>query len=544
MEWIYESALILALMFLVFHVWNQRKKEKEVGQEKERLEEYLVELISCYRTYRNVEEAMEEAEERVEKKALEKKKRCGVQRKEKRKQLPYAVLVNRLCDLTGETGDRKQEGTSLFLKNLSYIREELREDILFRKHQSYCFLGLTKLCILPFFMIPFIALWAGSVLDALAAYYQGGFSIITTTICFGITVMSYELVAWCEMPDLIKEIDYKVVRKMLQIPWISANVNRKVQRQYHHYLLKNEKLKLLQGYGNVREFILKKRCSAVCYSIFGIFFLGMLWRIELWQISDQLHFPEMYTLLETDEIQYIEEKMQEQFQNLCKGTSTLDEVKEVWREEKEVGDTVFLQLEQSYLTWQQYRKKIVILFWAIPFGVWGYIRPEILLRLRQESVKQERMEEVRRLQTVFLVLAQNKDITVEQILEEMEESAVLFRKALQETVDHFSYGRKAEIERLREEIAFAPMGRICDTLLACEDIGVEDACSGLEEERYYTLKQQKQERMEQMKERAALGKILAYVPFLMVLALKLILPFVVEGLSQLQLYSDGMSNYF
>lgn len=542
MKWIYEISLAILLGLLVYKVWLQRKKEKKRKSAEEKLEQYLIELIGCYGKYRNVEEAVEEAKERIAEKFESEDRR---EKEENQERLAYALLLERLCDLVAETGDRKQHGESLFLKNLSYIREELKEDYLFRQNRSYCFMGLSKLCVLPFFLIPFVAFWATGVLDTLADYYSGTFSVVTTTICFVITAAAYELVAWLEMPDLIQGLSYKVERKMLQNVWISAGINQKMKKHYSYYLFRNEKLKLLQGFGNIREFELKKRWTGICYLCFGIFFLVILRGVEMKQIPQQLEFPKVYTLLEEEELEEIEGRMREQFWNLCSGKSTIEEVKEAWSEEKsEIGETAFLQVEKSYREWEQTRKNGWIFLWLIPFGILGYWKPEFILWLREQNVGEERLEEVRRMQTVFLVLAQDKAMTVEQILEGMEESAVLFRKAIEETIDHFSYDRKVAIEQLRKNTVCAPMGRICDTLLACEEAGVEEACIGLEEERAYTLRQQVQERLEHMRERAAVAKLLAYVPFLTVIGLKLILPFVVEGLSQLKLYSSGMSNYF
>ncbi|MGN0351685.1 MAG: hypothetical protein ACI4ES_08530 [Roseburia sp.] len=542
MKWIYEISLAVLLGVLVYKVLLQRKKERKRKSEEEKLEQYLIELISCYRKYRNVQEAVEEAKERIaEKFGRENVKKNG----KEQEQLAYSLLLERLCSLVAETGDRKQHGESLFLKNLSYIREELKEDYLFRQNRSYYFLGLSKLCIIPFFLIPFIAFWATGVLDTLSGYYGGTFSLVTTTMCFVMTAAAYELVAWLEMPDLLQGLNYKVERKMLKNVWISAGINRKMKRHYSYYLFRNEKLKLLQGFGNIREFELKKRWTGICYLCFGIFFCVILRSVEIKQIPQQLNFPKVYTLLEEEEVEAIEGKMKEQFWDLCSGKSTLEEVKEVWSEEKsEVGETAFLQVEQSYREWEEKKKNVWIFLWLIPFGIWGYWKPEFILWLREQNVGEERLKEVRRMQTVFLVLAQDKAMTVEQILEGMEESAVLFRKAIEETVDHFTYDRKTAIEQLRKNAACEQMGRICDTLLACEEAGVEEACNGLEEERAYTLRQQVQERLEHMRERAAVAKLLAYLPFLTVLGLKLILPFVAEGLSQLKLYSSGMSNYF
>ncbi len=539
MSQIYNIMLAVCFMVLVWNVYRQRKWEKDKVQKEEALVYYLSELGSCYRKYKNVEEAVEEASERLERENRKHRK------KEVHIELPYAGLTEKLCGLVAEIGDRKQDGTSLFLKNLSYIREELKEDILFCQQRTYRFSGLTKLCMAPFFCIPLITIWAKGVLETRAVYYEGPFSVITTTICFVITVISYEIVAWLEMPDLIHGFHYKLEKRILKIGWVSSQINKRIEKHYSRYLQQNERLKMVQGFGNVREFQVKKICLACIGLLFGSFVIFSFRVAKVQQIPKQLQFPATYTLLEEEQVEAVNETMHRQFQELCAGTLSMEEAWEEWeQQDREIGETAFLQVKHCYEQWERkegYLGQAILLFLLI---VLGYESPEVILRLREERVKEERFEEVRRMQTVILVLAQDSTVTIERMLDGMEQSARLFRKALEKAVDSFSYRRKESIERLQRETACAAMEQLCDTILSCEEMGLEEVCSGLEEERIYLLREQIQKATEHMMERAALARLLAYLPFLTVLVLKLVLPFVVEGLSQLQLYSSGMSNYF
>lgn len=539
MSQIYNIVLVLFLGMLVWKVYCHRKRQKDRIEKEEALAWYLAELGSCYRKYKNVEDAVEEASERMQRreKKHQKRKMCV--------KLPYSELTERLCELVTEIGDRKQDGTSLFLKNLSYIREELKEDMLFRQQRTYRFSGLTKLCMFPFLCIPLVTIWAKSVLETRAVYYEGSYSVATTTICFVITVVSYEVVAWLEMPDLIQGFHYKLEKRILGIEWVAAQINRRIEKHYSRYLQQNERLKAVQGFGNVREFQMKKFCRACLGMLLGCFAILNFKVTKMQQIPRQLQFPTAYTLLDEEEVDSVNEMMQRQFRELCAGTVSVEEVwEECCQQDREIGETAFLQVKHCYEQWKRRGDCFGHGLLIFACAVMGYGSPEILLRLREECVKEERFEEVRRMQTVILVLAQDRTVTIEQILEGMEQSAVLFRKALEKAVDSFSYRRKESMEQLRKETACVAMEQLCDTLLSYEETGLEEACSGLEEERMYLLREQMQRVMEHMAERAALARFLAYLPFFTVLILKLVLPFVVEGLSQLQLYSSGMSNYF
>ena len=73
---------------------------------------------------------------------------------------------------------------------------------------------------------------------------------------------------------------------------------------------------------------------------------------------------------------------------------------------------------------------------------------------------------------------------------------------------------------------------------------MEAAFAGIEKEREYLIKKNHQQREAGLRERAALAKVVAYVPFLTVLVLKLMVPFIAEGLSQLHLYGQGIGQFF
>lgn len=101
------------------------------------------------------------------------------------------------------------------------------------------------------------------------------------------------------------------------------------------------------------------------------------------------------------------------------------------------------------------------------------------------EIKRKRMSECLRLQTVVLLLIHYEKTTVEEILSQMENFAVLFQSQMAEAVDHFSYDRIRSLQKLKQEIPDEPVQRICDALEFCEELPVEEAFLNLEDEREY-----------------------------------------------------------
>lgn len=535
MEWIYEGILYTILSF--FLVWVRAQKRTVTKKEKRerQLEKRISKLSGAYRRYHNMEDALSEAEWET-----------FLETKDKGTQSVYERLLQKLCEEVLESGDRKKDGTSVFLRNLMVILDEVRDNGLFSQKIYYAFLGLGPLCVLPFFAVPLIHLWAVKSSEQLSIYYQGSFELITITITFVVTVISYLWVSWLENQNLLEGYSYRIERRLLRNPYLKRRVNCRISRRYSYYLKKNEFLKGIQGFGNVREFEVRKRLTALLFMGGAALVVILGWYSSKHESEKQIVFPRMYTLaLEAEEVEFLEEDMREQFRALRKKQTTLPDVERHYAEyPEEVKQTVVLFLKQA-LEKEKARGGRWYLFGICPLiGVMGYFFPELLLRMQAGHMMEKKMEEVQILLIVLFVQTQDVQATVEQLLEAMEEHAVVFRRAIEEAVDHFSVDWKKSIEILKEQISYEPMEQICETLCLCEEVGVEAAFAGIEKEREYLIKKNNQQREAGLRERAALAKVVAYVPFLTVLVLKLMVPFIAEGLSQLHLYGQGIGQFF
>ncbi len=184
-----------------------------------------------------------------------------------------------------------------------------------------------------------------------------------------------------------------------------------------------------------------------------------------------------------------------------------------------------------------------ILFIAV-VSILAFQIPELFLVAEQWKSREKRMSECLRLQTVVLLLIHYEKTTVEEILSQMENFAVLFQSQMAEAVDHFSYDRIRSLQKLKQEIPDEPVQRICDALEFCEELPVEEAFLNLEDEREYFLKKNMEERKNYQGECIALAKMAAYLPMFLLIILKLVVPFVAEGLSELHAYSQSMTGFF
>ena len=129
--WIFEGILYVILL-LVFIRYDRKKRLwiKTVSQE-EKFEHYLSELSATYGKQKNIEEAVAEVEE------------------SHTVTLPtehsYVRIYGAMCAVIREDGDILSDGYSVFQRNLQYLKEEIRENLLLCKSKMHGFTGLDVL---------------------------------------------------------------------------------------------------------------------------------------------------------------------------------------------------------------------------------------------------------------------------------------------------------------------------------------------------------------------------------------------------------------
>ena len=324
----------------------------------------------------------------------------------------------------------------------------------------------------------------------------------------------------------------------------------------------NEQIKQLQGFGNVRAFLMKKVCFFAAALLGSVLFLTVYQNAERSQILTQIKIPSYQLMMLPERAQeQVKKQYQELVAQVVPETFKMDQeaFKEhleqlvVWEELKqELSLTESVQGAEEFVkalflqvrAYQGIRIAWYHILFIVVISILAFQIPELFLVAEQWKSKEKRMSECLRLQTVVLLLIHYEKTTVEEILSQMENFAVLFQSQMAEAVDHFSYDRIRSLQKLKQEIPDEPVQRICDALEFCEELPVEEAFLNLEDEREYFLKKNMEERKNYQGECIALAKMAAYLPMFLLIILKLVVPFVAEGLSELHAYSQSMTGFF
>lgn len=176
---------------------------------------------------------------------------------------------------------------------------------------------------------------------------------------------------------------------------------------------------------------------------------------------------------------------------------------------------------------------------SIIIAVIVFIGEGISLKFRKQILLLEREEEIVRFQNIILMMMHMDKMTIEQILSKMERFAYVFKSLLQTISDRYTYKGVEALREAKNKCKFRPFERIMDGFIACDDTYIYEAFSDLEQDRRYFLDRHKQENERLILDKTTIAKVLSFMPLCLVIAIKLIIPFVLVGLKSLQ-STDGL----
>ncbi len=476
--------LILYLVLAVFWFWIYFRRKGQEAEEQllAEQEHFLDELAGQYAKQGDMLEALEESiqvcENRVQRELMQMVDLLKTDSGPEDGGYPGGcaknacfLLLFTLCYTIRSFGDLRIQGVSLFVHNIRYIKEEVRTELLRRQEGRYAFLGLTTLCLLPFFFSVPIQLWSASISEDLNRFYNGTYGFVTLILCFFLTVICAVCVQELQYPTMPEGRKHTIAMRLLRIPALAKLIDIHIAAHYSRFLKKNETLKVLQGFGNIREFFIQKLfCAGGSGLLAGLLMAGSF-------AADA-------------------------------GSG---------------GHGVNLSAAGIFLI-------------VAVCAVTGYFLPDAWVIILQVRTGQQKSEETLRFETLVLIVRHFEMITVEEILRWMERFSSVFSRALQRAVDDFSYRRRESLEQLKEDLAYEPAVKLVDALIVCDDIPVAQAFYDLEGERAYHMEQHRQKAESLQREKAAFARVIAFLPFVALLALRLVIPFVMEGLTQLGSY--------
>lgn len=176
---------------------------------------------------------------------------------------------------------------------------------------------------------------------------------------------------------------------------------------------------------------------------------------------------------------------------------------------------------------------IAIITYYIP-----YFQLILLKKMRQMVMD----DEVIQFQSIILMIMFIDRMTVETVLEWMENFANIFKKSIEDCINNLQSGEIEALEELKQKEPYEPFVNIIEKLQMCDKIGIEKAFDEIGVERFNYQEKRKLENEIYTSNKTNYATIMAWMPFVTTIGLYLIIPFMIEGFTQLITYLNQMNN--
>ncbi len=457
--------------------------------------------------------------------------------------------------LTKEFGDRTIDGSSLYLKNVNNITEEMQIEILKRDKLNYVFQSLSIIAILPVLFIDAIKNWSISQFSFTSTFYNGKWGFITQTLLLIITAVCFLLVRKVKDNGSIQAItnENPWQRKLYEKPFIKKIVNlfipKKGTKEYRKIvkLLKDAASKQKMEWLFINRITM---CLAVC--IISLFTFEKIHNVAVDLVyTDTSSYSQSIigmsdseeqkakAELESDNVfldKYKGKKVTKSQLRIAVKNSAAYKEKDDTEIDKAV-DRIYTKLQtidNEYLKWLE-------LVLALGFAYIGYMAPMLFLYFQAKMRQLEMEDEVMQFQTIILMLMKIERVNVEIILEWLERYANIFKEPITKCVNNYESGAWEALEQLKNDTTFPLFIRIVESLQAAvEKIPIVQAFDELDSERDYYQEKRKQSNERLISKKALIGKVIGFAPMVCLFVGYLIIPLVVIGLGSMTGTFSGM----
>ena len=453
--------------------------------------------------------------------------------------------------LTKEFGDRKVDGTSLYLKNLDNITQEMQLEILKRDKLNYTFQSLSIISIIPMVMLEPLKSWALSNFSFTKSFYNGKLGMIVQIIILLVTFICYILIRKLKDNGAVN-----IKMENNQNPWQAKLYNIKPVKKFVDLFIPKdgtkERRKIKQALKDAAskqkiEWLYINRLTLTVVVFFAsIFMFVMLHNVQINYIYTE----------PTTEYDLIGELNDRDYQNAMEVTqthnyfldmfrgkldTTQDDIEKAMRRSTYYrdadDDTITSNAEQILDKLQtvnsEYLKWFEILL-AMVFAIIGYAAPILMLKFQVIIRKMSMEDEVMQFQTIILMLMRLERVDVEMILEWMERYADIFKEPISRCLNDYESGSWEALEAMKEEVSFQPLIRIIESLqTAVEKVPIKEAFDELDSDREYYQDKRKEANDRLISKKGMIGRAIGFTPLIGIFVGYLVVPLVLIGLTSM-----------
>lgn len=455
--------------------------------------------------------------------------------------------------LTLDLGDRKVDGTSVYLKNLNNILSDIYLEILKRDKINYMFRSLTIIAVVPLVAIKPLQAWAESNFPALMNFYDSSIGFFIQSLIIVSIFISYLMLRIIK--EDVEEIKFDRVasikwqEKLYNIRFVKLIVDAfKTRENTRKYRKETALIKNTNAYLTIEWLYVNKLTAAVVAFIASLILLLNMQRIDVSAIYNRiseefLSFGKLSAeqqaaaeAINRTDREYIEKYKN---QNVTKEELAAQMVDPVTGEVDNASvDRIYSKIEsikQSYLKFWQ-------VFTALFIAWIAYMMPTFILYVKNKIREMEKENEIMQFQSIILMLMYIDRIDVQTILEWLSRFSYAFKEPIETCLNNYESGAEKALDDLYEAVPYKDFQRIVEQLKsAVERIPVRAAFDELETERAFFYERRKEGNQRLIQKKVTMGKALGFTPMVLLIGGYLVAPLMIVSIMQMMSYFSNMS---
>ncbi len=462
--------------------------------------------------------------------------------------------------LTKEFGDRTVDKTSLYLKNLNNISQEMQLEILKRDKLDYVFQSLSVIAILPLLALEPIKNWAVSQFSFTESFYYGKNGMIVQLVIVIITFLCYILTRKLKdngsttidtrpaNPWQAKLYKIRIIKNIVDlfIPKEGTKERRKLKE-----LIKDSASK-----DKIEWIYVTRLTLTICTFVASLLIFMQLHKIQInyiyteptstYDIVGQMSDKDLKTAMQLTE-------SDNKFLDMFKGKSDTkqEDIEKAMKKSSDykgsTDDEISTAAERVLKKLRQLNSELFLQWFemllAIVFALIGYNLPVWLLFFQKIMRKLEMEDEVMQFQTIILMLMRIERVNVEMILEWLERYSNIFKEPLAKCINNYESGPWEALEELRNDVSYKEFIRLVESMQAAvEKIPIAEAFDELDSEREYYQAKRKESNERLISKKGMIGKVIGFAPMVALFVGYLIVPLVFIGLTSMTSSFNTMSS--
>ena len=464
---------------------------------------------------------------------------------------PYLKEFAGISYLTKEFGDRKVDKTSLYLKNVSNITEEMQIEILKRDKIDYVFQSLSIISIVPVLGLEPLKKWAVGNFSFTQSFYSGKGGMVVQILIILLTIICYLLLRKVKnngstdksTQNTQNPWQQKVYKNPIGKKIVNLFVPKKGTKDYIKVqkLLKDSASKLRMEWLYVNRITI-----AIVTLLVSLFLFVQLHKVAVdWIYTEPTTDYNIMTgrtgneLIEAQARTESDNKFLEMFKGNTK--TTVDDIYSAMERSSDYKDSededIQKAAERVYEKLQKINKEVLGWFevlLSVVFMVIAYMAPIWLMMFQLKMRQMEMEDEVMQFQTIILMLMRIERVNVEIILEWLERYANIFKEPISKCVNNYESGAWEALEVLRNDTNYPLFIRIVESLQAAvEKIPIRDAFDELDSDRDYYQAKRRESNDRLISRKAMIGKVIGFAPMVVMFVGYLIVPLVFIGLTSM-----------